>query len=326
MYDNGDILLFALSAWRQTSWVQFKRCFDEIQRKSAASGHYDETGNATGHRWRALRDLSALGHIDLHFIQGGVRVCVAPPTLAALPGFGSPRAVLCGGRSPRLIRELETTAAAAGLELAIDSQSTASPYVPARVEVRAVDPARIHSLANDAGISYLGVPPARLLARVSISLAEYRQHLAWSNEPELNWHREDFDTGRLHFRPAGETSPHRRLSRYRDPTTFVWHYRLWQGNGSAEVALDWGRYAILSSTSWRVLQYFPEQSKAVVPYGTPLPTLLARAFGLCSGYCPTESNAAQTKPLGRCQEFHGVPPSVFNSVTSKLEQATSRGR
>ena len=326
MYDNGDILLFALSAWRQTSWIQFKRCFDEIQRKNSASGHYDVTENATGHRWRALRDLSALGHIDIQINQDGIRVLAAPPVLATLPGFGNPTAVLCGGRSPRLIRELEAAAAATDLELTIDSQSTASPYAPARVEVRADDPAGIHSLAHVLGISYLDVPSARLLARVSITLAEYRQRLTWSNRPELNWRREDFDTDRLRFRPAGEASPQRRLSRYQDPTTSVWYYRLWQGNESADVIPDWGRYAILSSTSQRVLQYFPERRKAVVPYGAPLPTLLARAFGLCSGYCPTETQVTQTTPLGRCQEFHGVPPSVFNSVASKLEQATGRSR
>ena len=326
MYDNGDILLFALSAWRQTSWVQFKRCFDEIRCKNSASEHYDVAENTTGHRWRALRDLSALGHIDIHITQGGIRVFAAPPMLATLPGFGSPKAILCGGRSPSLIRALETAVASTGLELIVDSQSAASPYAPARVEVRADDPAGIHSLAHNIGISYLDVPPARLLARVSISLAKYRQQLTWSNEPELNWRREDFDTSRLQFQPAGEAPSQQRLSRYQEPTTSIWCHHLWQGNKSAEVVLDWGRYAILSSISRCVLEYFPEGCKAVVPYGAPLPTLLARAFGLCSGYCPTETEVAQTKLLGRCQEFHNVPPSIFNLVAGKLEQVSSRGR
>ena len=326
MYDDGDILLFTLSAWRQTSWPQFKRCFDEIQRKRPASGRHDMTENASGHRWRALRDLSALGHIDLQINESGMWVFAAPPVLAALPGFGNPTAVLCGGRSPSLIRELETAAAATGLELTIDSQSAASPYAPARVEVQANDSAGIHSLAHDVDISYLDVPPARLLARVSVSLAEHQRQLTWSNEPELNWRREDFDTDRLQFQPPGKALRQQRLSRYQNPTTSIWHYRLWQGNEFAEVVLDWGRYAILSSTSRRVLEYFPERRKAIVPYGAPLPTLLARAFGLCSGYCPTETEVAQTKLLGRCQEFHGVPPSIFNSVANKLDKVSGSGR
>ena len=326
MYDNGDILLFTLSAQGETSWRNFKHCFDEIQRRSAATADYDPAENAAGHRWRALRELSALGHIDLRFNQNDIQVFAAPPALTSLPGIGNPQAILCGARSPDLVKRLETKSAALEVEMSVASQADASPYAPTRVGIRASDKAGIQSLASSVGIRYLEVPPARLLARVSISLAEYRSGLTWSSSPELNWRREDFDTERLQFRPAVEPASQRRLSRYQNPVTTVWQHRLWQGEQSAEVDLDWGRYAILAMTSRRVLWYDQKERKAVVPYGVPLPALLARAFGLCSGYCPATGEPAQPDHTGRHHEFGNVPVSVFNAVAGKLGQGAQRMR
>lgn len=324
MYDNGDVLLFALSAWRRTSWHQFKQGFDELQRKSAGTAGYGPTETATSHRWRALRELSALGHIDLELEPGNIQVHIAPPVLAALPGLGSHKAVLCGARSPNFIEELRAESQSSGVEALVESQSAASPYAPTRVELRAGDAAWIKSVADNVGARYVETTPARLMAQVSISLPEYRQKLSWSSDRELNWHCEDFDTERLQFRAPSETRPERRLSRYRNPSTTMWHYRLWQSNQSAEVDLDWGRYAILAANAQRVLGYSPENRDALVPLGAPLPTLLARAFGLCSGRCPTLAEEAQSNPRGRYLRFNSVPPSVFNNVAAKLDQATRR--
>ena len=326
MYDNGDILLFALSAWRQTPWRQFKQCFDELQRKSARTAGYDSMESTTSHRWRALRELSALGHIDLELEPGSIQVHVAPPVLAALPGLGSPKAVLCGARSPNFMEELRAESQSAGVEASVESQLSASPYAPTRVELRAEDAAWMKSVADNVGVQYVETTPARLLSQVSISLPEYRQNLLWSGDRELNWHCEDFDTERLQFRAPSVTRPDRRLSRYRNPMTTMWHYRLWQDKQSAEVDLDWGRYAILAATAQRVLQYSPENRNALVPLGAPLPTLLARAFGLCSGRCPTLVEEVQSDPRGRYLRFNNVPPSVFKNVAAKLDQATRHTR
>ena len=326
MYDSGDILLFALSAWRQTSWRQFKQCLDELQRRSAGTAGYDPSETAFGHRWRALRELSALGHIDLELEPGSIKVHIAPPVLAALPGLGSPKAVLCGARSPNFIKDLSAEAQSAGIETLMDPQSSASPFAPTRVELRAEDATRIKTVADKVGAQYVETTPARLLAQVSISLSDYLQRVIWSNDRELNWFCEDFDAERLHFRAPREIRPDQRLSRYRNPRTTMWHYRLWQGTQSAEVDPDWGRYAILATTTQQVLQYSPETRNAFIPLGAPLPTLLARAFGLCSGYCPVVAEEVQSNALGRHLRFTGVPPSVFNKVAAKLDQAALNTR
>ena len=326
MYDNGDILLFTLSAWRQTSWRQFKQCFDELQRKSAGTAGYDPSETATGHRWRAVRELSALGHIDLELEPDSIRVHIAPPVLAALPGLGFPKAVLCGARSPNFMENLRAEAQSAGVEALIDAQSSASPFAPTRMELRAEDATWIKTVADRVGARYVETAPARLLAQVSISMSEYLQRVAWSNDRELNWSCEDFDTERLQFRAPRENRPDQRLSRYRNPWTTMWCYRLWRGNKSAEVDADWGRYTILATINQRVIQHSPDTGDVFVPLGAPLPTLLARAFGLCSGHCPAIAEEVQTNPGGRYLRFIGVPPSVFNKVAAKLDQVVPHTR
>ena len=127
--------------------VERQALSSEVQRKSATTTDYDPTETATGHRWRALRELNTLGHVDLELSTNNIQVHIAPPVLAALPGLGAPRAVLCGARSPNFIEGLRTESQNAGVETVIESQLAASPYAPAHVELRTEDAARIKTVA-----------------------------------------------------------------------------------------------------------------------------------------------------------------------------------
>ena len=320
MYSSGDILLFALSYKRKVSWPGFKRWFEEVHQREVMEDRPGANEPAASVRWQTLRTLSCLGHIDLHFSQGEIQIVVAPPVLAALPRRGIARAVLCGARSPATIETLRESATVVGVDAVAGFPRDPNPYLPARVELLAKDPAHIHNVAAGMNLLYVDVPSARSLARVAASLQDYRLKLAWSEEAELNWRREDFDTGRLQFRPnVGETAQIR-LSRYQNPATSIWHYRLWQNGEWAEVDPDWGRYAILALSSRNVLQYDPSSRRVRVPYGAPLPTLFARSFGLCSGHCSIQLEQVSPHRLQRYYEFQDVPPSVFNSVATKLRQ------
>ena len=323
MYNNGDILLFALSSWRKTSWAAFKKCFDEVHRRAHNSGPHEQNENAAIYRRKVLRILSCLGHIDLDRDSGSLRVIVSPTVLSALPGFGIRRVVLCGARSPQTVRELCEAAALTGVQTIVRSQSTASLYAPTRVELQAESDIQIRAAAERLGIPYLDVPPARLIARASASLKEYCQGLTWSKEEDLNWHREDFDVDNLRFRLPTETPNPLRLSRYQDPVTSTWLYRLWRNREFSVIDLDWGRYAILAMYSKQVLQYDPRARKVFVPSSTPLPALLARALGLCSGhpsYSVQWKYSGSLDRLGYHEVFENVPPSIFNAVARKVEQ------
>ena len=323
MYDCGDILLYSLSAWRETTWTTFKKCFDEVHRRHVVASTREEQETAVYYRWRALRLLSSLGHVDVRFEAPGISVYVAPPSLAVLPGFGIRRAVLCGARSPSTLADLRKAAGAEGAAITAQPQTALSPYAPARVEIKADSDERIRATAGRMGMPYLDQPPARIMAYVSASLEEYCRNLSWSADEDLNWQREDFNVRSLRFQAAGETSPGTRLSRYQDPATTLWRYRLWRDGQFTELEPDWGRYAVLSACSMGNLRYDPVRRDVLVPLGTPLPALLARAFGLCSGYAPRGGQRSVESDPGiriPCEVFRDVPPSIFRMVALKAGQ------
>src|SRR5260370_42337262 len=116
MYDDGDVLLFALSAWGETRWPLFKGAFDVVRSRRLRG---EEDGGGFHHareRWKAARLLARLGHCDIDYLDEPARIVIAPSILATLPIAGVPRAVLCGSRSPATIealrREGKTLAAA----------------------------------------------------------------------------------------------------------------------------------------------------------------------------------------------------------------------
>ena len=323
MYDCGDILIYSLSAWRDTTWTTFKKCFDEVHRRHVVTSAREEQETAVYYRWRALRLLSSIGHIDVRFEAQGINILVAPPALAVLPGLGIRRAVLCGARSPSTLASLRKAARAEGATTAIQPQTSLSPYAPARVEVKADSDERLRSTAGRMGIPYLDQPPARSVAHVSASLDEYCRNLSWYAGEDLNWQREDFNVRSLRFERTGDTPSGTRLSRYQDPATTIWRYRLWRDGQFAELDPDWGRYAILSACSVGNLQYDPVKRDVLVPLGTPLPALLARALGLCSGYASrTGQRIVEARPglRIRYETFGDVPPSIFRLVAGKAGQ------
>ncbi len=323
MYDNGDILLFALSNWSTTSWFAFKKCFDTVHQRHRARVQCEQDENATTLRWRVLRILNCLGHIDWQFNSNAINVVASPPVLAALPSFGIRKAVLCGARSPETVRNLQEAVALTGATITVHSLSKSSAYSPTRVEVQAECGSHIETAAASLGINYSNLPSARWIAEFSASLQQYCQGLSWSRGEDLSWYQEDFDTDLLRFRQRKANSSEPQLIRYQSPVNFAWRYRLWHDGQFADIDLDWGRYAILAMRSRQVLRYDQDSRNVFVPSGTPLPVLLARTLGLCSGYAP-EFKALES-PLSpayvqQYTVFRDVPPSIFRMVRDKIEE------
>ena len=226
-------------------------------------------------------------------------------------------------RSPSTAGELRQAAALEGAATSVRSQVSLSPHAPARVEVSADGDERIQAIAKRVGIPYLDQPPAWTMAQVATSLEKYCQDLSWAEDVDLNWQREDFNVRTLGFQPDVELSNGSRLSRYQDPVTTIWRYRLWRDGQFGEVEPDWGKYAVLSFSSKRVLQYDLAKRHVLVPLGTPLPALLARALGLCSGYAPGIEQRPIQRELdlqARYEVFRDVPPSIFREVEAKVGQ------
>src|SRR5260370_41837148 len=99
VYEIGDSVLFALSAWGQCSWQKFRRTFDDLHLQSLSVSGQVAVPPGANVRLNAARTLDSLGHCEVVFGADG-DVLVAPSVLAAEPVAGLPRAVLGGSRSP----------------------------------------------------------------------------------------------------------------------------------------------------------------------------------------------------------------------------------
>lgn len=327
MYDYGDMLLFAISASRRISWDGFKKFFDSLHRKRLqAEGREDDTYLAL-HRSQAIKVISSLAHVDVVWLDGEYELSVAPPMLASLPIVGLPRrAILCGARSPGTAALIKKACAAAGLTSTIQSQAKLSPYAPSRIEVTGESETCIDALAQTLHIPYANVAPAWSLVNFVGSLNEYIESLHWVSEPELNWFREDFDPGSLRFGiPSSDTASNSvRLSRFKDPVRSVWRYRLHRDSQVAEVDVNWGRYAVLSTLNNRLLRYDNAKRTTHVPRGVPLPGLFSRALSLCTG---NASTFVRQDDLGNrlldYEIYRNIPSILFHAINKKIGQEVS---
>jgi hypothetical protein len=328
MPDLGDVLLFALSAWRQMTWQGFRDAFDQLYERYARSGRGLPSEPDRHERRRAVLALDALAHCDAIFAGDADDVFVAPPVLAALPTAGLPRAVLCGSRSPEAFRSLQAAATASShrVRIRVTSQSTAVPFAPSRVEVEADSDSAMHEFATQVGVVYESIPVSWSLAGISGSVDEYLAALEWSHRPDLSWPRSDFNPEALHFAaPRGDSSP-LLLSRYQDPVRGQFRYWLWKGDLSAPADPAWGRYAVLQLHRNDVLRYEPESGTLSVPSTVPLPRLLSRALTLCSGYAAramSQPADRQAPRILRYDVYRSVPPDVNRVCAEKLGQLNS---
>ena len=289
--DDSDLFLYTISAAQEMSWEAFKRVYDALilREGSLAEGKEPNTHD----RWRLLRLLDALGHVDAEFSKSGGRLFVAPATLVRLPILGLPQAILCGARGPQTVSQLEEEASAIDervFKIYATRQDTESRFIPRRILVEGQSARDLLLLAQRVGIIYVDPPPAKGMLEFAASLDGYLSRCNWTVRPELNWVRRDFDLERRQFRqPSGSVSP-MRLSSYDDPVRQIRVYFLWRGDMAVQVDLDWGRYAALQAAKARVLLYDAGSYSLVVPSGAPLPRILARAITLCSGSIPCRVN------------------------------------
>jgi hypothetical protein len=241
-----------------------------------------------------------------------LKILVAKPTICSLPTPGLSRSILCGARSPAFLENL----AKAIQPLNVELRSTVQPaeFGPQRIELIAANDYNLAGVAKALGLAYMQVPSAWLIAEHAGSLEDYVSHLSWADKPELNWLREDFSAILLRFIPPQSLGSGLRLSRYRDPVKLRWRYELRDGNASAEVDAQWGRFAVLKAEQKSVVTYSERDRSVSVPRGVPLPPLQSRALALCSG-C-----AAQISETGTV--YAHVPRDVYVAVAGQVGQAT----
>lgn len=326
MCDCCNNLLYALSSRQELNWATFKELVEGFYPRMA----HEHSGlqSVDELRRHVVRTLDLLGHCEFSFECDERRVYISPPVLALLPNVGQPKAILCGARSPRTLSTLEEAGASGSFsrKVSFRRQSLGGNTVcaPDRLSVIASDSKTLMTLADKLGYRFSETPPAWPIVYFAGSLESFLSSCVWSNELSLNWRRWDFDLGRLVFSSQHVDSP--LLSRYEDPVRFTQRYYLQYGNHSAQVDLDWGRYAALHLAQVNVLAYDEVQELFVVPCGASLPRLFARALGLCSGYAPLVVNYTLpaipgTEGQPSCYVFKEVPPVIAFTLAKKLGQS-----
>jgi hypothetical protein len=323
--ESDDYLLYAVTAWRQMSWQNFKKVFDALNLKYAADEDRRD-GTTRQLAWRSLRVLDALGHADAAFEAGQGTVVAAPAVLCRLPVSGVPQAVLCGARSPGTGPALESACREFCCRLLIGPHRGRAPgsFIPMHLGVEGETEEALRRLAARLRAGFPPAPPAWSLLEYSGTAEEYACTRPLTEAPEIDWPRFDFDAGILQFRrPAGGAQAVR-LSKYQHPSRGTTLFHLRRGGSFQNVDPAWGRYLVLKESAKNVLGYDARRFLLAVPAAAPLPRLLARACALCSGHAPCPA-VPSGKPLGlpvSCmyELYSSVPPDIAAAVAAKVGQ------
>lgn len=314
----GDQLLYVISAKQRMSWSEFKSAADTLL-------FADMTGVADWPftRHRILRMIECLGHCDITFGEHGGTIYAAPPVLVRLPTSGGVTAVLTGARSPESFEKLiRKQGKHSSLVVRREAQrGRFGMTIPARISLTGSMEADIVRFAKEVSLPFEETPPAWKFVHCGADLDSYLASLIWAEAPEINWRRKEFDPEYCRFRDSSSTGESLRLSRYLDPIRNIFRYRLWKQNTWANVDVDWGRYAVLREHGFDVLFYDREHHIMLIPSTAPLPRLLERALGLCSGLGPLFlSSGKQSSTTRTYDAFKVVPQSIAELICRRVGQ------
>ena len=316
-------LIYAMSTSGSMNIDRFSELFRYVYYPAASQNEDQIDINA---KQQTIRILDSLGYCEFDFDKRSVYMC--RPSLVMIPSFGLPKALLAGARTPNLVKKLKTAVNSrrdkATLEYRQHSVNNAA--IPATICIQATDKAVIQEIAEKAGISCdVTSPAAWRIADMSEAIDGIKNSLHFEKRVEPEWSKRTFNIKRLVFSGyAGEDS-NLSLTEYLHPVTKQYNHWLWKDGNAAETGRDWGRYLALEYSGSDILMFDEKQFKLAVPVTVPLPCLLARAAGLCSGMPPSTVVSCDTKtggvPAGHpMQVYSSVTPEIAGLIASKLNQ------
>jgi hypothetical protein len=275
---NWEVLLQWLTHLGQGSWAAFRRTLLELGGPAL---------DLDAESWRARVRLSDLAHADF-FIGGGRRWQALEPILGGLQN--NTAAILCGGRTPRLVEQLTTASKGVGCGVILLD----IPNAPRQVRVEGGQEA-IAAAGTAAGLAYI----PNIAAALCWSLEPIQTMLrdAVAEAPPINWALRSFDLDRLSWtdqvlpRTAYEYSSRHGERRYyvREP-----------GRGLVRMNRRAAVYAAAMLNSVSLAQYDAAARRLSIPVGTPLPEAYSRIATLCSGELSRVSEGRRI--------HEGVPP------------------
>ena len=308
-----DHLLLWLSAKGNGSWSQFRGAVEaQFADQTSESRDLDEekAGSGTGHSdlpvYQRIRlELQRLGHVEFSWNeQGQGSWRVVPPTLALLPNRWD-KGILCGARSPELLKRLDD------LE-DIKVERTEWTWMPLRITVQG-DPAAMSHAATQAGCLVQDDAANAILAAVPT----VGEQAAWRRTeiPETSgWTVHRFSSTKLRWVDAlANDATTTRDGFFRFGMKHQRFHYLRRNGHSYKVPVQIGKYAVRSRRRGVLAHDSVSGVFSVPPVFRP-PLLIERALVLCSGFLPEFDSTS------RRVTYAGVPSDVARLVGQLLRQ------
>lgn len=259
---TGDLLLQWLTHMREGSWASFRRAL------AAVGGNDDNDPVRTANRLQSY--LSEMAHAQFFFDDRG-QWRIFAPLVGGL--HDAAEAVLCGGRTPRLVDQLVCACDAVGCSVSAVSTS----YMPGSIHLTG-PPAAIADAARSTGLSYVQNLAGSLSATLKPIQAVVRS--AECCTPPINWSVRSFDLEALRW--VDGLLP-RTAYEYKSRHGGVRHYVY----GGPRRLLPIGRresvYAAAHIHQLPLLSYEEDTRVLFVPMRAPLPDTMACTAAACSG-------------------------------------------
>jgi hypothetical protein len=307
----GEQLLATISSRERMSWAGFRSLVDQLGPDSK------DIENPRVFLWQTVRNLQAIGHIEIEPRKRSRYVYVCPSALVRLPIIGKPKYLLVGRRGSNVEQQLERSIDR--FELTIETERVETDghgYCPDRVTISGEDSRPIHELSNDLNIELAEGFPAYDIMATASTLQDYEELLDFTQE-ENRYSRGDgqyFSKRKEHF-IDGRSRDLPRLEKFSEPYTKLDACFFVQKDGShARVATDWGRYLYYYAIGRPPFTYLSTTFEFYCPLHAPLPLLYDRSLSLCSGRPATIKIHNGTKKI----RYLGVPQKLVEMIRTKL--------
>ena len=304
----GNNALYHLSTRKKIQRSEFGKSISLIT-------DYRDEKNSNWYVWRVIRNLSALGHIEILEVNRRMSIYINNPSLVRLPSLGKPSYVLTGARYPNTLELIEKTAERYNIE--IETIPNLTDGIAPDTIILKIDNAVRSEFCDELSIRVPQGYPAYDIGKFALSCGQILKNDFEPHDLTSSNFKAHFDLNKLKF-VRGDTDELPALKEHFDHRTHERRYYLFdKQNKFLKVQKDYARYAFLALQNKKVLNYDSMDYRLSIPKSLPLPLLLERALTLCSGLCP-EYDINEKNVI-----FNQVPREIGEMIFKKLSQSNN---
>jgi hypothetical protein len=304
-------LLLWLSARKEGSWSQFRGA---VERLDLADTDEEEGDTSLPLHQRVRFNLERLGHLEFGTAESESAWRVVPPTLAIFQSDTSATAVLCGARTPKLLKSFAKGSNGLCFEQA---SHTDCPDI-VRIHGTAAESLREFAQREEI-LSQLDTPTVLLSHLPRIDAIK-----AWRREPlpqmGKDWDVKEFIIERKMMKWRATTLQDANASSAQGLFCFTRfqmpQYFLREGKETIRLPGAIGKYYILFRRRRSVLRYDRKQRLLTLPAIARPPLLTERGLILCSGFPPAISVTYGRRML----TYRDIPEEVVGITAESLRQ------